>query len=165
MSEPLVTVFTDPDAAARALRALRQAEVTGAQVASPAPFPAVHLTGRPGPWPLLGKLALLGGVTGLACAALLQAITSESLGLMVGGKPILSWPAFGVIMFELTMLFAGGANFLALVILAAISRRRMPPQARAEVNSEQIVILVPADQVLGDRGKAVRRALGGKVPP
>jgi hypothetical protein len=165
MAEPLVTVFTDPDAAAHALRALRQAEVTGAQIASPAPFPAVHLTGRPGPWPVLSKVALLGGVTGLACAALLQAITSRSLGLVVGGKPILSWPAFGVIMFELTMLFAGGANFLALVILAAIARRRMPAQARAEMNSERIVVLVPADQLDGERGKAVHRALGGEDPP
>ena len=42
---------------------------------------------------------------------------------MVGGKPILAWTAFGVIMFELTMLFAGVANFLALVLLSAATRR------------------------------------------
>jgi hypothetical protein len=159
MPEPLVTVFADPDAAARALRVLRRADVAGVRVASPASFPAVRLTGRPGPWRALGKVALVGAVTGLACAAALQAITSESLGLIVGGKPILSWPAFGVIMFELTMLFAGAANFVALVILAAWSRRQMPRHALAQVNSETIVVVVPADQLDGERGAAVRQAL------
>jgi Alternative complex III, ActD subunit len=165
MADPLVTVFTDPDLAARALRELNRAEVVGTRVVSPAPFPAVHLTGRPGPWRILGKVALLGGITGLVGAALLEALTSRSLGLIVGGKPILAWPAFGVIMFELTMLFAGVANFVALVILAGASRRQVPAAARAEVNGEQIVVVVPADQLEGARGEAVRRALAGEAQP
>ncbi len=74
MPEPLVTVFSDPDAAARALEALRAAKVSGATVASPAPFPAVHLTGKPGPWPVMNKVALAGALTGLTTAALLQAL-------------------------------------------------------------------------------------------
>jgi hypothetical protein len=163
MREPLVAVFDSPDAASQALRALQQAQVVGARVASPAPFPAVHLTGLPGPWRVLGKVALFGGLTGLACAAALQAITSESLGLVVGGKPILAWPAFGVIMFELTMLFAGAANFLALVILGAMARRQLPRAARDLVDSEHVVVVVPGDQLDGARGVAVRQALAGAV--
>lgn len=164
MSEPLVTLFADPDAAARALRRLREAEVTDARVISSVPFPAVHLTGRPGPWRVLGKVALIGGITGLVCAALLEGLTSSSLGLVVGGKPILAWPAFGVIMFELTMLFAGAANFLALVLLSAAARRRVAQVARAAVNSEQIAVVVPAERLEGPRGAAVRRALQENGP-
>jgi hypothetical protein len=160
MPEPLVAVFADPDEAARALTALQAAQVVGARVASPAPFPAVHLTGLPGPWRVLGKVALFGGLTGLSVAAALQAITSQSLGLVVGGKPILAWPAFGVIMFELTMLFAGASNFAALVILSALARRRVPRAARDLVDSQRIVVVVPADQLEGARGVAVRQALG-----
>ena len=143
MPEPLVAIFADPDAAAAALRALRLADVTGARVASPAPFPAVHLTGLPGPWRLLGKVALIGGLSGLAGAAALQAITSQSLGIVVGGKPILAWPAFGVIMFELTMLFGGASTFFSLVILAALARRKVSLQARQAMSSEQVVVVVP----------------------
>ena len=161
MPEPLVAIFADPDAAAAALRALQRADVAGARVASPAPFPAVHLTGLPGPWRLLGKVALIGGLSGLAGAAALQAITSQSLGIVVGGKPILAWPAFGVIMFELTMLFAGASTFLALVVLAALARRKVPAAARAQVDSHRIVVVVPGDQLDGARGVAVRAALAG----
>jgi Protein of unknown function (DUF3341) len=164
MPEPRVTIFADPDAAARALRRLEKAGVTDARVVSAAPFPAVHLTGRPGPWPVLGKVALGGAVTGLTCAALLQALTSRSLGLVVGGKPILAWPAFGVIMFELTMLFAGAANFLALVLLAAVARRRVPAAARAAVSSEQTVVVVPGERLEGPRAAAVLSALKEGTP-
>ena len=164
MSEPLVTFFVHPDAAARALRRLREAEVTDARVISPALYPAVHLTGRPGPWRVLGKVALIGAITGLTCAALLQAITSRSLGLGVGGKPILAWPAFGVIMFELTMLFAGVANFAALVLLSARARREVAGAARTGVTSGQIAVLVPTEQLSGPRGAAVRSALQEDAP-
>jgi Protein of unknown function (DUF3341) len=163
MPEPLVAVFTDPDAAARALRTLERAQVRGTRVVSPAPFPAVHLTGLPGPWRVLGKVALFGGLTGLACAAALQAVTSENLGLIVGGKPILAWPAFGVIMFELTMLFAGASNFVALVVLGAMARRRMPRRALEQVDSEHIVVVVPGEALDGERGAAVKQALAGAV--
>jgi hypothetical protein len=168
MAEPLLAIFAAPDAAARALGALQAAEVRGARVVSAAPFPAVNLTGQPGPWRVLGKVALFGGLTGLASAVALQAITSESLGIVVGGKPILSWPAFGVVMFELTMLFAGASNFLALVILSAVARRKVARRARELVNSERIVVVVPADQLDGARGAAVRQALasaGAEVAP
>jgi hypothetical protein len=159
MPEPLVTAFSDPDAAERALHRLREAEVMDARVVSAAPFPAVHLTGRPGPWPVLGKVALVGAITGFTTAALLQALTSRSLGLIVGGKPILSWPAFGVIIFELTMLFAGVANFVALVVLCAWVRRKVAASARASADSERIVVVVPRSHIECERAAAVHSAL------
>ena len=108
---------------------------------------------------MLGKVALLGAITGFATAALLQALTSRALGLVVGGKPILAWPAFGVIIFELTMLFAGVANFVALVVLSAAARRRVAASARAGADSERIVVLVPGERLEGERAAAVRSAL------
>jgi hypothetical protein len=144
MAEELVVVFSDPDAAADALRALAGAGIPGVRVASPAPYPAVHLTGQPGPWRFLGTIALVGGLTGLGLATALQVITSRSLNIIVGGKPVLAWPAFGVVMFELTMLFAGIFNFTALVLLSALARRRISARARAQVGTERIVVVVPA---------------------
>jgi hypothetical protein len=155
MTDELVAVFSDPDAAARALAALQAQQVDGARVASPAPYPVIHLTGQPGPWRALAPIALGGGLTGLCCAAALQVVTSEHLGLVVGGKPIVAWPAFGVIMFELTMLFGGASTFLSLVVLAALARRKVSLRARQAVSSERVVVVVP----LGGQDAARRAAI------
>jgi hypothetical protein len=163
MPEDLVAIFSDPDAAARALHGLRAAGVAGARVVSPAPYPAIHLTGSPGPWRFLPTIALIGGLTGLGSATALQVVTSRSLGIIVGGKPNISWPAFGVVMFELTMLFAGVFNFTALIALSYLSRRQVPDRARRQVDTERIVVLVPAASVAGERAALVRAALRDAV--
>ncbi len=163
MPDDLVAVFAEPDAAASALRALREAGVPGARVVSPAPYPAVHLTGQPGAWRFLGTIALVGGLTGLGTATALQVITSRNLDMIVGGKPPVSWPAFGVVMFELTMLFAGIFNFSALALLSALARRRVPAQARARVETERIVVVVPAAEAGGPRQALIRTTLQGAV--
>jgi hypothetical protein len=41
------------------------------------------------------------------------------------GKPILSWPAFFVIMFEMTILFTGLFGFAGLLFHTHRSRRRL----------------------------------------
>lgn len=159
MRDDLVAIFADPSSASLALHVLRGEEVTDAQVASPASFPAVHAAARPGRSRRLSATALCGALAGLALAIALQVITSESLGLQVGGKPIVSWTAFGVVMFELTMLFAGVSAFAALAVLAALERRRVSRQARAQVNSDRIVVIVPAHHLVGERRAAIRESL------
>ncbi|HSQ62248.1 MAG TPA: quinol:electron acceptor oxidoreductase subunit ActD [Polyangiaceae bacterium] len=161
--DDVIAVFADPDAAEQALVALRDEGVAGARVASPAPFPAVHRTGHPGPWRALGWIALIGGLTGLSSAAAFQVASMESMNMIVGGKPIVSWTAFGVIMFELTLLFAGVSNFSALVILSAFTRRRLPKRARKEVTSERIVVVVPLGGVPDERRNAIKRSLSDAV--
>jgi hypothetical protein len=139
----VIAVFADPDAAARALATLRDEGVTGARIASPAPYPAVNQTGHPGPWRVLGWVALVGGLVGLGCAIALEVITSSHLDQVVGGKPPVSWTAFGVVMFELTMLFAGVTTLVSLIVLATIARRRIARRAREAVASERIVVIAP----------------------
>lgn len=161
--DDIVAVFADPDDAQHALHVLHEQGVTTARVASPAPFPVVHHTGRPGPWRALGWVALLGGLTGLSCAIAFEVASSRSMNLIVGGKPIVSWTAFGIIMFELTLLFGGVANFSALVILSAITRRWFPRRAREQVTSERIVVVVPAHGWPEERKKVIRGSLSQAV--
>jgi hypothetical protein len=156
MREDLVAIYPDPGAALRALHALQDEDVTTAQVASPAPLPAVHGNDNHDGSSTLGWIALCGALTGVGCAMAIQVATSDSLGLVVGGKPVVSWMAFGVVIFELTMLFAGFANFTALVVLCAVARRRVSRKAREQVSTERIVVVVPAGH-LGERRRAVIR--------
>ena len=111
----------------------------------------------------LGTIALVGGLTGLGSATALQVMTSRSLDIIVGGKPIVSWPAFGVVMFELTMLFAGIFNFTALVAALALARRRVSAAARGQVDTERIVVVVPGGQAAGRRQRGHPGALKDAV--
>jgi hypothetical protein len=163
MREELVAVFTDPDAASRALGALRDEGATRARVVSPAPYPAVEQTGHPGPWRALGWVAFVAGVTGFFCAMALEVYAAKSMDQIVGGKPVVSWTAFGVIMFELTMLFAGLSTFITVVVLSAITRRKVSRRARDAVTSERIVVVVPLDGQSAAQREAIRRRLSDAV--
>jgi hypothetical protein len=163
MPEQLVAVYADPDDALRAVQALHAQGVMNAQVSSPAAYPVVHEVEHTGHSQALGWIALLGGLTGLACAAAFQAGTSKALGLVVGGKPIIAWTAFGVVMFELTMLFAGAANFLALIVFSALARRTVSSTVRDQVSSERIVVVVPLSGMDPPRRAAVRELLGDAI--
>ncbi len=160
MPEELVAVFADPDAALRAVEALKSSGVERPQVASPAGFPLVHHADAAGDSKVQPWVAIAGGLCGLGTAIALQVITSRSLGLYVGGKPIVAWTAFGVIMFELTMLFAGGANFLALLVLAALARRKVSRAARDQLTAERIVVVVRLEGLNPAIAQAARGVLG-----
>ena len=163
MREELVAVFADPDAASRALAgAARRSGVTTARVASPAPFPAVHQTGpsRARGGRSAGSRSSAGSPAS-AARWRSRSPPRRSMDLIVGGKPIVSWTAFGVVMFELTMLFAGLANFTALVLLSAFTRRhgraaRAAPRSRAS----GIVVVVPLD---GLQPRIARRRSGASL--
>jgi len=157
---PWIAVYDDPDRAAVALQTLADLGVPGVRVVSPAAYPVVHQTGHPGPWRLLGWIALIGGLLGLACAIALEVGTSVAHPMNVGSKPVVAWIPYGVVMFELTMLGVGASNFVALVVLAIVARHRVPKAARRAVASDRLAIVVPAG---GDRGDAVRAALAGAI--
>jgi Protein of unknown function (DUF3341) len=163
MRDQLIAVFADPDTASDALTALAGEGVTRARIASPAPFPVVEQTGHPGPWRVLGWVALAAGLTGLACAIALEVVTSKSMGQIVGGKPVVSWTAFGIVMFEMTMLFAGLATFVTTIVLAAITRRQVARRARDAVTSERIVVTIPLDGANADHREAITRCVSAAV--
>ncbi len=165
MSDELVGAYADPDDALHAVHALRAQGVGRIHVASPSGFPLVHdhdvdhgADSHAQPW-----IAFLGGLVGLSSAVALQVMTSKSLGLIVGGKPIVAWTAFGVIMFELTMLFAGAANFLALIVLTARARRQISKAARDRVSSERILVVVPLAGLSAPLRDAARAVLAGAL--
>jgi hypothetical protein len=163
MRDDVIAVFADPDAASRALATLRSEGVTTARVASPAPYPAVHQTGHPGPWRVLGWIALVAGIAGLGGAIALEVGASTAMGHIVGGKPVVSWTAFGVVMFEMTMLLAGVSTLLATVILAAIARRRVARRARQAVTSDRIVVVIPAADAPDQQREALAKMLADAV--
>jgi len=103
----LVAAFDEEHALLGAVRALRAGGHPVLDVFGPHPVHGLDdaLGLRPSrlPW-----VCLAFGLLGLAGGFLLQAWTSAvDWPLDVGGKPLLSWPAFVPVAFELTVLFAG----------------------------------------------------------
>ena len=98
----VLAVFADVSRAAAAVRALR-GEGMEVRASSPAYFPELaESLGRP--TSLLGFATLTGAVAGGALGLLLAVGTSWSWPIMVGGMPIVSLPAFLVIVFVFSVI-------------------------------------------------------------
>lgn len=127
----VLAVFSDPAAAGRAVRAAQQAGQRDVRAAMPAPFPEVleALQQKPS---LIGAVTLTGALLGMALGLWLTIGTSLALPISVGGKPVVSLPAFLVIVFEVTVLVGGLANFLGMLAGAFLARRKswMPRDPR-----------------------------------
>ena len=123
----LVAAFPDERTVLEAVRSLRASGRAVLDVFGPHPIHGLDeaLGLRPSRLPWVG---LACGLVGLGGGFLLQAWTSAvDWPLDVGGKPLLSWPAFVPVAFELTVLFAGlGA---ASAFFLANRRASRPPGA------------------------------------
>jgi Alternative complex III, ActD subunit len=63
---------------------------------------------------------LVGGLTGTATALAFTTWTSMDWPLVVGGKPIISIPAYIIIMFELTVLFGALSTIIGLFVISKL---------------------------------------------
>ena len=163
MPEELIAAYADPGVAMQAVEALRARGVSNIHISSPAGFPVVDAVDHSGDSRAQGWIAFLGGLVGLTYAIWLQVATSKSLGLVVGGKPIVAWTAFGVIMFELTMLFAGASNLAALIVFAALARRKVSRAAREQLSADRISVVVTLAGLAPQLREAAREVLGEAV--
>jgi hypothetical protein len=123
--------FSSPEALLAAARGVKEAGFKEFEVFSPFPIhgmdEAQGLERSNVPF-----ITLAGGLTGACCGFLLQFITSViAWPINVGGKPFNSWPAFIPITFELTILFAGIANLLAMLGL-----NRLPNLTKASLDPD-----------------------------
>jgi len=126
----------------RAIESLRAAGHDDMDVFSPIPAPgleeALGITTSP-----VRRWALIGGITGFATAVALTGLTALAYPLVTQGKPILSWPAYFVIMFEMTILFTGLFGFLG-VLHHTKKPGRLSPHYRLQFSVDQFGVYVPA---------------------
>jgi hypothetical protein len=137
----VLAIFADVAQAAGAVRALR-AEGLEVHAAMPAPFPEmVRALDRPRS--LLGLSTLTGAVAGGALGLLLAVGASWTWPIVVGGMPVVSLPAFLVIVFEVAVLVGALANFIGLLAVAALGRRRRGVPFDARFSQDRIGLFVP----------------------
>ncbi|UCF18388.1 MAG: DUF3341 domain-containing protein [Gemmatimonadota bacterium] len=116
----VTATFTDIHAAVGAVRSLRLEGCQEITVFGPIMEQELEdALGKP-PSPVR-RYALIGGLTGCICGFALTVWSSYYYPLVAGGKPLASIPAYVVIAFELTILFAGISALIGMFI-----HNRMP---------------------------------------
>jgi ActD protein len=138
----VIGVFGDVSLAAQAVRALR-AEGMEVRAAMPAPFPEM-VSALDRPISLIGLSTLTGAVAGGALGLLLAAGGSWAWPIVVGGMPIVSFPAFLVIVFEVAVLVGALTNFLGLLGISILGRLRRGVPFDARFTRDRIGIFVPS---------------------
>ena len=123
---PIYGLLAEFDTPTQLVTAVRKARAEGYRVMdaySPFPIEELHLAAgmRRTRLPLV---VLVGGIVGCAGGYALQYwISAVSYPLNVGGKPLVSWPAFIPVTFECTIL---GAALAAVLGLLALNGLPMP---------------------------------------
>jgi len=111
----LLASFAAPAGAASAVRNLRASGFHDVRVAMPAPFPeVVAAIGKPRS--RIDFITLPGALVGLFCGIALTVGTSLAWSLITGGKPIVSWPPFIIVIFEVTVLIGSLTNLIAVSV-------------------------------------------------
>jgi hypothetical protein len=104
---------------------------------------------------------LVGGLTGTATGFAFTAWTSMDWPLVVGGKPIVSIPAYIVIAFELTVLFGALSTLIGLFILSRLPDLRPAVVYDPEFTAGRYGVYVEAE---GGRLDEARTILNGQEP-
>ena len=104
---------------------------------------------------------LVGGLTGTATGFAFTAWTSMDWPLVVGGKPIVSIPAYIVIAFELTVLFGALSTLIGLFILSRLPDLRPAVVYDPEFTAGRYGVYVEAE---GGRLDEARKILNGQEP-
>ena len=112
--------FDNPTALVNAARAARERGFRKMEAYSPFPIEELHdaLHLHHNKLPLI---VLIGGILGLLTAWVMQYyVTVIEFPINIGGRPLNSWPAYIIIMFELTVLFAAISCVLGLLALCGL---------------------------------------------
>lgn len=123
----ILALFATPHAVKEAVCRVREAGFT--QIDAFTPFPVHGLEkalGLKRSW--ISKVTLIMGLSGAGLLYFFQVWTSAvDWPLVVGGKPMVSWPAFIPITFEGMVLIGGVSTVVALLVACRLPRYRQRP--------------------------------------
>lgn len=165
-NQGLLASFDYLDSAVEAIGALRKAGFKRKAIQAYAPVPEhdlEHVMGyQQSP---VRVFALVGALTGTASGFALSIFTSMDWPLVVGGKPIVSIPAFIVIAFELTILFGALSTVIGLFVNARLPHLKPLVVYDPEFSAGRFGVYVStsldrveeARKILADRGPSELR--------
>jgi hypothetical protein len=110
----VIATFLDPRMAAAAMLSLRERGFR-VRAVMPAAYPdVIAAVGKPRS--RIDFVTLPGALLGITLGILLTAGTSLAWPLVTGGKPIVSWPPFLIVTFEVAVLVGSLVNLVAVAV-------------------------------------------------
>jgi hypothetical protein len=94
----------------------------------------------------LRRFAVAGAVGGFLAGLALTIYAAISWPLIVGGKPVISWPPFLLIAYILTILFGSLAVFVGYLLLARLPGTRPVRGGESFENRFVIIIVDPMER-------------------
>jgi len=157
----LLGYLDTPERALEAADKARRAGFGGLDLFSPYPVHGFEeaLGLKPSWVPSIAKVMLIAGA---GLAFLLQAWTSAvDWPINVGGKPLVSWPAFMPVVFEGAVLLAGLATFMSLMHFLRAWPGKRPAVASRRLTVDRFALAIPAaDEADCDRIKDFLKGCG-----
>ena len=94
-------------------------------------------------------ICLIGGMTGLATAFLLETwINTQGYPLNIAGRPLMSWPAFIIPAYEWTILFAGLSAAFGMIAMCGLPQTYHPlfnaPNFRSGATTDKFFLCLEA---------------------
>jgi hypothetical protein len=158
----ILASFDYLDSAVEAIQALRKAGFKRKSLQAYAPVPEHDLEHAMGYGQSPVRVfALVGALTGTATGFALSIFTSMNWPLVVGGKPIISIPAFVVIAFELTILFGALSTVIGLFINTRLPNLKPLVVYDPEFSAGRFGVYVSAP---ADRVDEARKILSDREP-
>ena len=137
----LLGVYKSGTQAATAITAVREKQLGVAQAYSPTADAAI-LGARPRPPSAVRLFTLLGGIIGCAIGVIFPMYTMTAWPLIVGGKPLLSFPPLVIIGFELMMLGAALSGFVGFLVMSRLPRLRRGSLTNRRFTDDMFGVLV-----------------------
>lgn len=148
------------DSAVDAIHGLRKAGFKALKAY--APYPEHHIEAALGYGQSPVRVfTLVGALTGTAAGFAFTTFTSMDWPLVVGGKPIVSIPAYVVIAFETTVLFGALATVIGLFILSRLPDLKPPVIYDPEFSNGRYGVYVEAP---AERLEEARKILNAQEP-
>jgi ActD protein len=104
---------------------------------------------------------LVGALTGAACGFSFTAWTSVDWPLVVGGKPIISIPAYIPIVFEMTVLFGALSTVIGLFVLSRLPNVKPAVVYDPEFTAGRYGVYVETE---GNRLEEARKIMNAEEP-
>jgi len=157
----IISSFADDTQCAQAIEELRAAQVGDFNTFSPIPSHKIeHAIGRsksPVRW-----LVLAGGISGVLTGLAITIGTTYEWRLNAGGKPLLSWPPFIVICFELMILLGGIFGFLGVLMLSGVPTSESAPGYEERFGEDRFGIVVRCDEAEAARVESMLKESGAE---
>ncbi len=157
----IISSFGDETQCAEAIEELRAARVGDFNTFSPFPSHKIeHAIGRkksPVRW-----MVLVGGISGILTGLAITIGTTYEWRLNVGGKPLLSWPPFIVICFELMVLLGGISGFLGVLMMSGIPATEIAPGYEGRFGEDRFGLVVRCEEAEAERVESMLKESGAE---